>query len=111
MSETFLWGLVILASLISVVTDVLRAGAEGNKGHLENGRPPNASVALFPGIPFITIGYVVAAGVLNWMLSSISTNFGFWAVICYGLVAIALDVIAWWDARQQIAVLMSRTEK
>jgi hypothetical protein len=110
MSGTVLWGLVILVSLISVVTDLLRVEAESNKGHLEIGRPPNASVALFPGIPFITIGYVATAWVLNSMLSSIGANLGFWAVICYGLVAIAIDVMAWWDAKQQIAALMSRVE-
>lgn len=99
MSESALWCLIILLALTSCVTQFLRELAEGNKVHIENGRDPIASVALFPAIPSIPVGYAATAWLLNWA----AENLGFWLVAAYGLIRIALDVSEYLKARKWLA--------
>jgi hypothetical protein len=107
LSDLLPWALIILLAFTSCVTQFLRELAEGNKVHVENGREPNASVALFPAIPSIPIGYAAT----TWLLNRAAENLGFWLVCTYGLVMITLDAIAYRRARKWLAESRSRPKR
>ena len=95
----------IVVAVIAVVF-TLMAGAESNVQcnitHVRNGREPNASTSILPGI-IIVPGFAVA---LTWLLENIHKGVGLWSVV--GLFA--LYVIYWWrNLRKLNQVLSSLT--
>lgn len=76
---------IALLSLISCGVGFAREIADSNVLHLENGRQPNASAALFPAIPFVTIAYVFVA----WLGNLLYPNAGLLVVVAYFVMRVA----------------------
>ena len=74
-----------MSSAITVILEIIN----GNVIHLENGREPNATVALFPIIPMAQISYLMAA----WLTNKFESNFGFKMVGAWFIFIMILKVI------------------
>ena len=65
MESVIIYILLVLVSLISCFIGFYEEGVRGNIRHLENGREPNAGVALLPTIPVIPAFYCCVVYGLN----------------------------------------------
>jgi hypothetical protein len=75
---------LLALSLVSCVLGFALEMTRSNIRHVQNGRTPNAGVALLPNIPFVQIGYLAAA----WGIDRLRPDLGFEIVTAYAVVPI-----------------------
>jgi len=85
MENVLLYLLLLFVSLISCCVGFYEEALRGNIGHLENGREPNAGVAILPTIPVIP---AVHFGIV-YGLNSINENLGWYVIVGYFCFAAA----------------------
>jgi hypothetical protein len=81
--------------------------AQGNIGHIQNGRIPNARAALFPSIPFVPVAYVLVA----WGLDQMHEGIGLGVVTAYGVFSIAAQWVRFRRARRKLEELKGIARK
>ena len=91
---------IIGLSVCSCAIGFLLEIVEANVRHVQNGRQPNASAALFPNIPMVQLTYFLAA----WGLNQVNQNVGYAFVALYALVSMA---IRFWRYRRSSGQLRS----
>ncbi len=77
MENGILYLALVLISLVSCFVGFYEEGVRGNIRHLENGREPNAGVALLPTIPVIPAVYF---GVV-YGLNHLKTGLGWYVIL------------------------------
>jgi len=77
---------ILALSLMSCFLGFALLITEGNIDHVRAGRPPNASAALFPNIPFVPFSYVLSVCALD----RLSPGTGPSLVFVYALAAICV---------------------
>ena len=89
MENSILYFLLLVASLALCCAGFYQEILRGNIGHLQNGREPNAGVALFPTIPFaqaMHFGIVYALNLvqesLGWYVIAVYFSFAI-LYLCY----------------------------
>ena len=97
-----LYLLILALSIISCFVGFAVECVERNIVHIQNGRAPNAGVALFPDIPFIPIAYVVSA----WAINKWHDNAGFMAVAAYWTLRIIFGLYAYKKTHKKFDTLM-----
>lgn len=93
--------LVAILSVVSCCVGFAVEITEGNIGHVQNGRTPNAGAALFPNIPFVPINYVLAA----WALDRLHQGVGPVVVALYGAFSVAAQLVHFRKARLKLSAL------
>ena len=80
-----LYAIVLVLSLLSSAMSLALETVRSNIVHVQNGRIPNASAAVFPIIPVVQGLFLGGA----WLLNLISPNLGFYAVFAFFSVCAA----------------------
>jgi len=75
---------LLALSLVSCVLGFALEMTQSNIRHVQNGRAPNAGVALLPTIPFVQVAYLAIA----WAMDSLRPDLGFEIVTAYAVVSI-----------------------
>lgn len=78
--------LIVALALVSCFVGLAMEVTLSNIGHLQNGRPPNASAALLPNIPLVPLTYVLVA----WALNHLGPELGIRVVVVYALASIGI---------------------
>lgn len=86
MSDAALYWIILLQGILCAIADGANSILEGNIVHVENGRPPNASYAIFPNVPFMQL---LPLG-LAWGLNSLPGLSGIGSLIVIGLLVLYL---------------------
>jgi len=89
---------VLLLSLLSCWIGFALEITRGNVAHVQNDRPPNAGVALFPNIPLVPISYLV----IVWLLNLVHVNVGFLVVTLYAGISIVTQFVMYFRARMDL---------
>lgn len=93
---------ITVLSLCSCFVGFVLESTEGNIGHVQNGRKPNAGAAILPTIPMVQIFYALATWGLNWF----QDNAGFWVVTLYALSSIGIRLLSYKNKSAQLRVLL-----
>ena len=75
----FMYLFILILSVISCFVGFVLEVAEGNICHIQNGRLPNAGVAIFPNIPVVPLIYVLVV----WLLNHLYQDLGFIVVATF----------------------------
>ena len=82
-SARMIYVLAIVFSFVFAVLTFVSAITTGNIGHLQNGREPKATAAIFPTIPLFQIVAVAAA----WIFQRTMGEYAIW-VLTYGFLGL-----------------------
>ncbi len=96
---------ITLLSICSCFVGFLLEGAESNVRHVQNGRLPDASVALLPAIPVIPLIYLLT----TWALNQLGKN-GFALAAAYAFLSMAIRYWRYRRVKSQLNTLLAECE-
>ena len=88
--EIVLYGLTIVAALLSTFIGFGLEIVQGNIRHVQNGRKPEAGAVIFPSIIFIPLFYLGT----TWGLNTVTDYLGFYIVFAYFVISITYKVFS-----------------
>jgi len=88
--EIVLYGLTVVAALLSTFIGFGLEIVQGNIRHVQNGRKSEAGAAIFPSIIFIPLFYIGTA----WGLNTTTYHLGFYVVFAYFVISITYKVFS-----------------
>ncbi|WP_207250676.1 hypothetical protein [Thiothrix fructosivorans] len=97
----FMYLFILILSVISCFVGFVLEVAEGNICHIQNGRLPNAGVAIFPNIPVVPLIYVLVV----WLLNHLYQDLGFIVVATYAVLGIGVQLFQYRKANRQLKTL------